>query len=250
MHWFYVEHSQVQEENIIITGSDVNHIKNVLRMAPGERVVICDGQGKDYYCSILSISSSEVVAKIEEINNTETELPAKIYLFQGLPKKDKMELIIQKAVELGVYEIIPVAMKRSVVKIEDKKKEMKKLERWQTIAVSAAKQSGRGVIPNVHAVLSFSEALQMAESLEYNLIPYEQEEGMEKSRKVITEAVKHRSIGVFIGPEGGFDEKEIQKVKEAKMDTITLGKRILRTETAGLAILSLLMFELEYEGEL
>lgn len=245
MHWFYVEHSQITEKQIFITGEDVNHIKNVLRMGKGEKIVICDGQGKDYYCSIADMDKEQVVADILEINDTETELPAKIYLFQGLPKKDKMELIIQKAVELGVYEIIPVSMKRCVAKIDDKKKEKKKLERWQAISTSAAKQSGRGIIPNVHHLLSFSEALEKAAQLDCAIVPYEQATDITASHERIQKACEKKSIGIFIGPEGGFDDAEIEQVLNAGFQTITLGKRILRTETAGLTILSILMFEME-----
>lgn len=245
MHWFYVENSQIDENTITIMGPDVNHIKNVLRMEKGEKVVICNGQGKDFYCIIDFISNEQVIAKIQEMNDSESELPAKLYLFQGLPKKDKMELVIQKAVELGVYEIIPVAMKRCVAKIEDKKKEKKKLERWQAISTAAAKQSGRGMIPTVHSVMTFGEAVQYAKTLECGIVPYEQAEDIQQSKKAIHQCCKHQSIGIFIGPEGGFDEKEIEKVLEAQLAPITLGKRILRTETAGLTILSILMFELE-----
>lgn len=245
MHWFYVENSQIEEEKIRIFGSDVNHIKNVLRMQPGERIVICNGEGKDYYCRIEAISSEEVIAEIEEMNDTESELPAKIYLFQGIPKKDKMELVIQKAVELGVYEIIPVAMKRCVAKIEEGKKEKKKLERWQLISTSAAKQSGRGIVPKVHEVLTFKQALEYAKEMDAVIVPYELADGIEESAKTIKEAAQKKSIGIFIGPEGGFDEKEIEETLKLAFRTITLGKRILRTETAGLTILSILMFELE-----
>lgn len=245
MHWFYVENSQIEEEKIRISGSDVNHIKNVLRMQPGERIIICNGEGKDFYCRIGTISSEEVIAEIEEMNDTESELPAKIYLFQGIPKKDKMELIIQKAVELGVYEVVPVAMKRCVAKIEEGKKEKKKLERWQSISTSAAKQSGRGIIPKVHEVLPFKEALRYAKELETVIVPYELADGIELSSKIVKESSKKQSIGIFIGPEGGFDEKEIEEALQLDFHAITLGKRILRTETAGLAILSILMFELE-----
>lgn len=247
MHWFYVENGQIGEHTITITGNDVNHIKNVLRMQKGEKLIICDGQGTDYYCSIADFSKDEVIAEILEMNDTKTELNTKIYLFQGLPKKDKMELIIQKAVELGVHEVIPVSMKRCVAKIEDKKKEQKKLERWQTIATSAAKQSGRGMIPKVQGVMSFRDALEKAKELEFTIIPYEQAEGMAKSKKLIEKACKKKSIGIFIGPEGGFDDAEIQKAREAGFSTISLGKRILRTETAGLTILSILMFQIETE---
>lgn len=245
MHWFYVEKSQIDNEKIRITGEDVNHIKNVLRMDIGEHVVICDREGKDYYCTLESLSSDEVIAHIEEINDTQSELPAKIYLFQGIPKKDKMELIVQKAVELGAFEIIPVSMKRCVAKIEEGKKEAKKLERWQAIATSAAKQSGRGIIPQLHSVMTFGEAVQYAKSLDYCLVPYEQAKDMGATVEEIKNACKGKSIGVFIGPEGGFDDKEIEQIEAAGFHAITLGKRILRTETAGLTILSVLMFELE-----
>lgn len=249
MHWFYVENSQIQEDKIKILGTDVNHIKNVLRMQPGERIVICNGEGTDFYCIIETISGEEVIVKVEEMNDTKSELPSKIYLFQGIPKKDKMELIIQKAVELGVYEVVPVSMKRCVAKIEDGKKEKKKLERWQSISTSAAKQSGRGIIPKVHEVLSFKEALQYAGKLDGVMVPYELADGIEESAKVIKKNSQKQSIGIFIGPEGGFDEKEMEEVLKSEFDIITLGKRILRTETAGLTILSILMFELELLGK-
>lgn len=247
MHWFYVEHSQITETQITITGDDVNHIKNVLRMEKGEHVVICDGQGKDYYCAIDRLENDRIIAQILEINDTESELPVKYYLFQGIPKKDKMELVIQKAVELGAYEIIPVAMKRCVAKIENEKKEKKKLERWQSIATSAAKQSGRGIIPQIHSVVSFAEALQIAKDLDCTIIPYEQADGIKHSKECLEHAVKQKTVGIFIGPEGGFDDKEIAQALESGFSTITLGKRILRTETAGLTILSILMFETELE---
>lgn len=249
MHWFYVEHGQIEDHTITITGSDVNHIKNVLRMQKGEKIVICDGQGTDYYCSIADFAKDEVIVDILEMNDTQTELNTKIYLFQGLPKKDKMELIIQKAVELGVYEVIPVSMKRCVAKIEDKKKEKKKLDRWQTISTSAAKQSGRGIIPKIQGVMSFQDALKKAKELGHVIVPYEQAKGMTESKKMLETACRSKSIGIFIGPEGGFDDEEIRKAKEMGFSTISLGKRILRTETAGLTILSILMFQIEVENE-
>lgn len=248
MHWFYVENSQIFDNSITIIGSDVNHIKNVLRMEKGEKVVICNGQGKDFYCIIKSVTNEEVIVEIQEMNDSESELPSKLYLFQGIPKKDKMELVIQKAVELGVFEIIPVAMKRCVAKIDNKKKEIKKIERWQSIATAAAKQSGRGIIPNIHSVMNFEEAIQYAKTMEFGIVPYEQEKNREKSKEIIQQCYKYKTIAIFIGPEGGFDDKEIDKVIEAKMHPITLGKRILRTETAGLTMLSILMFELEDEN--
>ena len=244
MYHFYVEPDAVSENTARITGSDVNHIKNVLRMRVGEEIMILDGNGMEYRCEIEAISD-EILARILEAKKTEAELSVRLLLFQGLPKKDKMELIIQKAVELGVSEIIPVLTKRTVVKLEDKKKEQKKLERWQAIAEAAAKQSGRGIIPKVCEAVKFSEAVKQAEALEEALIPYELAEGMDEARERIRGLHGKKTIGIFIGPEGGFEEDEIALAVKSGIHPITLGKRILRTETAGLCILSVIMFELE-----
>lgn len=247
MNLFYVEASQVENNKITVVGDDVNHIKNVLRMREGEQCVLCDKEGTDYLCKVGEMNGKEILMDIIESHPSKTELPSKVYLFQGLPKKDKMDLIIQKTVELGVYEIIPVAMKRSIVKIEDKKKEAKKLERWQSISLSAAKQSKRGIVPQVTSVMSFKEALEYAKGLEYNLFPYENAKGMEATKKEVQAACRCKSIGIFIGPEGGIDDDEVTMLEQAGMKSITLGKRILRTETAGLTTLSILMFELEQD---
>ena len=244
MYHFYVEPEAVSADKARITGGDVNHIKNVLRMHPGEEIMILDGSGMEYRCEIETISD-EVLARVLEAKKTEAELSVRLLLFQGLPKKDKMELIIQKAVELGVSEIIPVLTKRTVVKLEDKKKEQKKLERWQAIAEAAAKQSGRGIIPKVCEAVKFTEAVKQAGELDEALIPYELAEGMDEARERIRGLHGKRTIGIFIGPEGGFEEEEIELAAKAGIHPITLGKRILRTETAGLCILSVIMFELE-----
>lgn len=245
MHRFYVGTENIEDNRIVITGSDVNHIKNVLRLNKGEKIVICDGQGQDYYCIIDNVAKEQVIAVIEDKQKANTELRTKIYLFQGLPKKDKMEFIVQKAVELGVYEIVPVKMKRTIVKIDNEKKERAKLNRWQTIANEASKQSRRGILPNVHEIVSYKEAIDMAKELEYVILPYELVENMEYTRKSIEEASKCSSIGIFIGPEGGFDEEEVSFAKEIGIKTITLGNRILRTETAGLTALAMLMYNIE-----
>ena len=171
-------------------------------------------------------------------------MPVKIVLFQALPKKDKMEWIIQKAVELGAAEIVPVSSRRCVVRLDDKKKE-KKLARWQTIVEAAAKQSGRGKIPEIHTVLSFSQALSYAEELDTVLIPYELSDNMAESVEVMKKAAGGRSIGIFIGPEGGFERSEVEAAMEAGAAPVSLGKRILRTETAGMTALSVLMFLIE-----
>ena len=244
MHHFFTDPSQVREEKIYIEGSDVNHIKNVLRMKIGEQVQISDQSGKNYLCELEAFESEKVQFRILEERESENELTSRLYLFQGLPKSDKMEWIVQKAVELGVYEVIPVVTRRAVVKL-DEKKAAKKTARWNAIAEGAAKQSGRDVIPCVKDVMSLENALSYAADLDLVLMPYEDAEGMEKTRRVIGGIKPGQSVGIFIGPEGGFEEAEVQKAREAGAVVLTLGKRILRTETAGLTVLSILMYHLE-----
>ena len=223
----------------------MNHIRNVLRMNPGEEVNVTDGSGeKVYRCAIASIGEDKVELNIMWAQEKGMELPSKIYLFQGLPKSDKMELIIQKAVELGVYEIIPMATARAVVKL-DQKKAAAKVKRWQAISESAAKQSKRLLIPEVKEPVKFSEALKLASDLDVRLIPYELAEGMDGTRRIIQSVKPGQSVAVFIGPEGGFEEAEVELAKEAGFQAITLGRRILRTETAGMTVLSILMYQLE-----
>ena len=247
MYRFYVSADQLAEKEVFISGGDVNHIKNVLRLEVGDWIVACDGNGTDYVSRIQSICSDEVVASIEKVQPTGTELPVRITLFQGMPKKDKLELIIQKAVELGACEIVPAMTKRTVVKLSEEKKINKRLERWQSIAYAAAKQCDRGIIPTVHKPVSYEEALAMADQLDYNVIPYELQTGMEEARKIVDQACKQRSLGIFIGPEGGFEPEEVERAMTRNIHPMTLGKRILRTETAGMALLSILMFQMQGE---
>lgn len=244
MHHFFAEPSQIKGGIVCIEGTDVNHMKNVLRMKAGEKVEVSDGQGAEYICEVDRYEEEHVFLQIISAGSGEAELPSRIFLFQGLPKGDKMELIIQKAVELGVYQIIPASTKRAVVKL-DAKKAVKKAERWNAIAVSAAKQSGRSRIPQVMPAMSFREALEYARELDVVLIPYEQAEGMGKTKEIISSVCPGQDVGIFIGPEGGFEEDEVERAIESGAHSITLGKRILRTETAGLAILSILMYHLE-----
>ncbi len=244
MQQFFAEPSWIRENKIFMQGSDVNHIRNVLRMKPGEDVRVNDGRGKTYLCCISSYEEQTAVLDILKELDSDTELPSRIILFQGLPKGDKMEWIVQKAVELGVYAIVPFAAKRSVVKL-DEKKAAKKQARWQLIAKGAAEQSGRGIIPEVSAVQTFTEALRMAGELDVVLIPYELEEGMKETVRILEEIAPGQSVGIFIGPEGGFEEEEVERAKAAGAHAVTLGKRILRTETAGLTALSILMYHLE-----
>lgn len=248
MHHFFVNSSQVDEINkkVTISGSDVNHIRNVLRMKMEEELLVSDGQGNDYLCCIAALDEgNNIIADITEQTFEGTELRSKIYLFQGLPKSDKMELIIQKAVELGVHEIIPVATKRAVVKL-DEKKAAAKVKRWNGISESAAKQSRRSIVPEVKDVMNFKQAVEYAASLDWKLIPYENYKDMESTRNKIAAIGKENgSIGIFIGPEGGLEESEVDYAMEQGIQPISLGKRILRTETAGLMIISVLMFQLE-----
>lgn len=246
MQHFFVVPDQVRDGYIEITGSDVNHMKNVLRMKTGEQLEISDGNNKKYLCEIESLEADKVTARILEEREAENELPSKLYLFQGLPKSDKMELIIQKAVELGAWEVIPVATKRAVVKL-DQKKAAKKRERWSGISESAAKQAGRNVIPEIKQVMNFQEALSYAKSLDVLLIPYELAEGMQDTKERIQAIQPGQSVGIFIGPEGGFEQEEVKLAMEAGAYPITLGRRILRTETAGMTMLSVLMYHLEQE---
>lgn len=241
---FYVEDCSEFDKSITITGDDVNHIKNVLRLHVGDEITIGDGQSKDYICNISEIAADYVLADIVDVLSNAAELSVRIVLFQGMPKSDKMEFIIQKSTELGVSEIVPVMTKRTVVKL-DSKKESKKIDRYNAIAMSAAKQSGRGVIPEVKDFMTFKQALAYAKELDMNLIPYENAKGIAYAKEVVASVSSCKTLGIFIGPEGGFAKEEVDLAMEMGAKCITLGNRILRTETAGLAILSILMFELE-----
>ena len=245
MYHFFVSEEQINGENAYIEGSDVNHIANVLRMKPGEELLISVKGDWDYLCKIVDIETDRVNLKVLE-SMEQRELPVNITLLQGIPKSDKLEMIIQKAVELGVSEIIPVKTKRVVVKIDEKKVDTK-VNRWNAIAESAAKQSKRSIIPKVHEPMSIDNALEIVKDFGVKLIPYENEDGIDKTRKILDNMDKTKNIAVFIGPEGGFEESEVDSIKNSGFEVITLGKRILRTETAGLALLSNIMIRLEDE---
>lgn len=244
MHHFFVEPGQIADGQVRILGPDVNHMKNVLRMRPGEEFLVSGG-GRDLLCALERLETESVEARILGEQQSR-ELPASIWLFQGLPKSDKMELIIQKAVELGAAGIVPVATKNAVVKL-DAKKEESRVRRWQAIAESAAKQSKRSLVPEVRRVLSFKEAVACMEDegFDLRLIPYENERGMAATWEAFERAARAQKIAVFIGPEGGFDEDEVALARAAGILPVSLGQRILRTETAGLAVLSALMLRLE-----
>ena len=245
MYQFFVEPGQIQGRRIIITGSDVNHIRNVLRMKPGEEIAVSNGtDGREYRCGIESFTEDEVICSLRFVKEDGVELPSRIHLFQGLPKADKMELIVQKAVELGAYEVVPVAARRCVARL-DEKKAPSRINRWQGIAEAAAKQSRRGIIPQVHPMMNMREAVAYAHAMEVKLIPYELAENMGHTKEILEAVKPGTDIAVFIGPEGGFEQEEIELAMAAGIEPVTLGRRILRTETAGLTVLSWLMYHLE-----
>lgn len=246
MNHFFAEPSNITSEQVFIIGSDVNHIRNVLRMRAGEQLLISDGAGNDYMCEIASIEENEVICDILETGGSVSEHSVRFYLFQGLPKADKFKNIIQKSVELGVYEIIPVRTARSIVKYDDRKAGAKQ-ERWQKIAESAAKQSRRGIVPKVKEIMSLQEAFDYAskEEISLKLIPYENFKDIVTTKEILGKITPGMSVAVFIGPEGGFEEKEVLQANEAGAHSISLGKRILRTETAPLMLLSVLTFAME-----
>ncbi len=245
MYQFFVEPHQISDKIVRIEGQDVNHIKNVLRMKVGEELSVSNGvDGREYRCGIVSLDEECITCELRFVKEDGVELPSEVYLFQGLPKADKMELIIQKAVELGVHAVVPVATKRCVVKLDDKKAKAK-IARWQGISEAAAKQSKRRIVPEVKEVMSFKEALSYVKDFEVKLIPYEMAEDMSKTKEMISALQPGQKIAIFIGPEGGFEEGEVESAISVGVEPITLGKRILRTETAGFTVLSWVMYQLE-----
>ena len=240
MHRFFVLEENILENTIKIVGTDVNHIKNVLRLSIEDKVEVI-GSKYNYDCEISHISKDEILLLIKEEKDKTNESNLRISLFQGLPKSSKMETIIQKCTELGVYNFYPVSTNRSVVKINDMKKEEKKVQRWQLIAEEASKQSKRDIIPKVENILGFNDMMEKIKD-KVVIVPYESEEKLSiKGLKTSLENVDE--INIIIGPEGGFEEYEIEKLKNSGAHIVTLGPRILRTETAGVVTATILMYE-------
>ena len=243
---FFIENNQVKGEYIDITGDDVNHIKNVLRLKIDDCIQVCNSDtGNNYKAQIVSVEKSNIKCSIIEKLNSTVESNVYIHILQGLPKADKMELIIQKCTELGVQEITPVNMERSIVKLNPKD-ETKKIQRWQKIAEVAAKQSGRDKITQINNIVKFKDIFNVLKDYDAFLVAYEKEkENTLKKELIKLKEVSSPKVAVLIGPEGGIDDEEIKILKTNNTKIITLGKRILRTETAPLAISSIIQYELE-----
>lgn len=243
MYNFFVDESARAGDSFRIGGKDHNHICNVLRMQVGDTFLVSCG-GTSSLCRLKYIGEDTVEAEILEEDYRNTELPVRFYLFQGLPKGDKLELIIQKTVELGVAGIIPVEMSRCVMKLDEKKKKARR-ERWQSIAESAAKQSKRNVIPEVSDVLTYKQAMEKAAEMDLFLVPYENERGMAATREALSGIKPGMSVGILVGPEGGFEDKEVELARGAGAAVISLGQRILRAETAAVTAVAMGMLHVE-----
>ena len=257
MYHFFVEANQIDTDahKVLISGSDYNHIRNVLRMHPGEEISVSCADRNEYRCEIAEFTDDAVLCNLLFVKEADVESPVYSVLYQGIPKGDKMETIVQKCVELGVSEIVPVSCSRCVVKL-DEKKAAAKVARWQGIAEAAAKQSKRAVIPKVGMPLSMKAAVSQAKDADFKMIPYELAEGAEQTREIFeslrTAAAQtsdaRRTLAIFIGPEGGFSEEEVKLANENGIVPVTLGKRILRTETAGMVVLAWVNYILEMNG--
>lgn len=242
MHKFFVSPSDIDGNQIIIKGDDVIHITRVLRLRENDEILINGGYGREYICKIKSSDKNSVISTIEESYANSSEPPVSITLFQGFPKAQKMDLIVQKSVEIGVIKIQPVITQRTVVRLEDRDI-TSKVERWGKIAAEAAKQSNRGIIPEVLFPISFEEALRSLKAMDLAVIPYENEENR-GIKDVIREKNSIKTVGIIIGPEGGFDDSEVNECVENNIIPVTLGPRILRTETAGFVASSFILYEI------
>ncbi len=257
MSRFFVPSENIHYENeaavsIEIIGTDVNHIKNVLRKAEGESILLCDSKGLEYECIISKIEQDRIAAKVIAVSDVSSEPSVPVFLLQGVPKGDKMDLIVQKGVELGVSGIIPVITERTVVKFGTAQDREKKRTRWQRISLEAAKQCGRGVVPDVLTPIDFKGAIKLLQEGIFKdylkLVPYENEQ-QRSLKEILTQNKQgfengtYTGLCIFIGPEGGFSQKEIEIAVESEFVSVSLGKRILRTETAGLASIAAIRYE-------
>lgn len=247
MSRFFVSKENISADKIIITGEDVAHIKKVLRLDCGDTLTLCDGAGADYLVRLEKLEAGSITAAIENVEKSRTEPPISVTLYQGLPKADKMELIIQKCVELGISRIVPVITERTVVRLASPKDIENKLSRWQRISMEAAKQCNRGIIPQIGKPCNLAEALKEASLAQISVIPYENE--TKTGLKTVLNRKDVKTAAIVIGPEGGFTEGEVTLAAACGVTSVSLGPRILRTETAGFAVLSVLMYELGDIGQ-
>lgn len=228
-------------ENVTVTGEDAHHISNVLRMGKGEQITVCCGDGLDYISEITDISKDKVFAKVIKTKPSGGESNIKITLFQGLPKGEKFDAVIQKSIELGVFEIVPLMLNRCVVRIDEKKKDAK-TQRWNKIALSAAKQCGRGIVPQVKFPVKIKEAAELMKSFDLVIVAYEEEKEI-TLKNVLSSCGNISNIAVVIGPEGGIEKEELRYlIENAGGKSVTLGERILRTETAPISLISMIMY--------
>ncbi len=242
MHRFFIEDNQILGDKVCVTGENYEHMTKSLRMKTGEKVELSNGKGLECIARVQEIHKDQVLLEVLERTTNSSEMPVEVTLYQGLPKATKMDLIVQKTVELGVTGIVPVVMERTIVEID--KKANKKIERWQKISEEAAKQSKRGMIPTINPVIKLKELGKEFEKNDLNLIAYENEENS-NLKKILETHSYVKKIGIVIGPEGGISEKEVEYLRSLKAKTVSLGKRILRTETAGIAALSMLVYYYE-----
>jgi len=239
---FFIDKNDISDAHITICGDDAKHISKVLRMKTGDMITLCDGCGSDYEAKIEKSDKDCVIVSIISQKKSESEPDIEITLFQALPKSGKMEYIIQKCTELGINKIIPCIMDRCVVKLNSEADAKRKTERYQSIALAASKQSGRGIVPKVEMPVTFNDMLGLIKEYDLSFTAYENEDGT-----TIKDAFKKtkdiKSIAYVIGPEGGISDSELEKIKASEIATVSLGKRILRTETAGAAVLSMINYE-------
>jgi len=246
MHKFFVNSNDIKGEKVHIF-EDAGHISRVLRLGVGDEIIVFDGLGNEYVCELESVGKAECVAVISAVRECTSEARLRVALFQGIPKSGKMEVIIQKCTELGVAEIYPFFSKRSVVKLDSERDKLAKVERWQKVALEAAKQCGRGVTPIIHSPIEFGEVVEIAKNFNAAIMPYEVlgSSGKKDLRDVLSNNMNCENLGIIIGSEGGFDESEAELAKLNGINLVGLGERILRTETAGPAVLAVVMYEFD-----
>jgi 16S rRNA (uracil1498-N3)-methyltransferase len=244
MHRFFVPSDKISGRIGMITGDDAHHIQRVLRLEAGDRITLCDGRGMDYQAVIQDVSKGQVRVELTGKNPSGTEPNLQVTLLQGLPKASKMETIIQKCVELGIHEVIPITTSRTVVRIPDGREGEKKASRWQRVAEEASKQSRRGILPQVHAPKTFDQAIQACQA-DWKIILWEEEKKQSLRRVLQSQSSMPESIAILIGSEGGLEEEEVFLARQYGWISASLGPRILRTETAGMAALAAIMYQME-----